>query len=318
MFLIKGDDQSLIAKATTTLVQSLLPEDHLALGVEELAEDSSVSQVLDACLTPAFLSAHRVIVVRGAGRFRGDEVDQFADYLASPMSTTSLIFVAGGGTLSPKLTKLVKSHGNVLDASVPSGKARAAWVTERCAARRIHINAAGMKMLQDRLGDDAAMLDGILDVIEVSYGSDAKIGPDAIAAVVTDRTAAAPWDLTDAIERGDADGAITALRRLLNNGGRHPLVVAASLGKYVTNLSRLDGLSHISEAEAAQRLGLAPFPAKKVTQRSRRLSAAAHRRAQILMAEADVNLRGGSTWPPELTLEVLVARLSRMAVRAGS
>ena len=59
-------------------------------------------------------------------------------------------------------------------------------------------------------------------------------------------------------------------------------------------------------------------PAKKALASSRRLGAGGVARGLQLLAQADVDLRGGSTWPSELVLEVLVARLCRLAPRAAS
>jgi DNA polymerase III subunit delta len=39
-------------------------------------------------------------------------------------------------------------------------------------------------------------------------------------------------------------------------------------------------------------------------------------RAFELLAQADLDLRGVKDWPPELVMEVLVARLSRLATPA--
>jgi DNA polymerase-3 subunit delta len=55
------------------------------------------------------------------------------------------------------------------------------------------------------------------------------------------------------------------------------------------------------------------FPAKKALTQSRRLGPAGISRAITLLADADLALRGTVDWSPELVLEVLVARLSRLA-----
>ena len=39
-------------------------------------------------------------------------------------------------------------------------------------------------------------------------------------------------------------------------------------------------------------------------------------RAIVLLSDADLALKGTIEWPPELVLEVLVARLSRLTPRA--
>jgi len=46
---------------------------------------------------------------------------------------------------------------------------------------------------------------------------------------------------------------------------------------------------------------------------ARRLGSAAIGRAITLLADADLDLRGATGWPEDLVLDVLVARLSRLA-----
>ena len=66
-------------------------------------------------------------------------------------------------------------------------------------------------------------------------------------------------------------------------------------------------------------LGVASLPAqdadaaKKILEQHMRLGSANLSRAVALIAAADVDLRGGKEWDDTLVLEVLVARLARLA-----
>ncbi len=57
------------------------------------------------------------------------------------------------------------------------------------------------------------------------------------------------------------------------------------------------------------------FVAKKALDQSRRLGHQRLTAAVLLLADADLDLKGASALPPELVAEILVARLSRL-VRA--
>ena len=59
------------------------------------------------------------------------------------------------------------------------------------------------------------------------------------------------------------------------------------------------------------------YPAKKAMQQSRKLGTKRLARAIDLLATADLQLRGTVDWPPELVMEVLVARLSSLSRRSG-
>jgi len=90
-------------------------------------------------------------------------------------------------------------------------------------------------------------------------------------------------------------------------------VVLASLSRHVLSLLKIDGSGVRNDNEAAALLGMKPYPARKVLSQGRKLGGEKVRRAVRLAAQADLDIRGASEWPPELVLEVLVARLSRLA-----
>ena len=151
-----------------------------------------------------------------------------------------------------------------------------------------------------------------------AHGEGARLGPDDVAPFLGEAGGVAPWELTDAIDRGDTAAALEHLHRQLGGGGRHPLVVMASLHNHYARMLRLDGADVADEKSAAAALGLtgSTFPAKKALAQVRRIGHDGVKRAIVLLADADLALKGTIDWPPELVLEVLVARLSRLAPRA--
>jgi DNA polymerase-3 subunit delta len=124
-----------------------------------------------------------------------------------------------------------------------------------------------------------------------------------------------PWELTDAIDRGDVPAALDRLARMLGVGDRHPLAVMATLQSHYTRMLRLDGAGARNETDAAKVLGLkgSTFPAEKALGQCRRLGGPGIGRAIALLATADLDLRGAQAWPGELVMEVLVARLARLS-----
>jgi DNA polymerase-3 subunit delta len=147
------------------------------------------------------------------------------------------------------------------------------------------------------------------------HGPGARLTADDVVPYLGEAGGVAPWELTDAIDEGRTEAALTQLHRMMAGGGRHPLVITATLHTHYTRMLRLDGAQVADEATAARLLGLtgSTFPARKALAQGRRLGPAGIRRAITLLAEADLALKGAIDWPGELVLEVLVARLSRLA-----
>ncbi|MDQ1375290.1 MAG: polymerase subunit delta, partial [Actinomycetota bacterium] len=167
-------------------------------------------------------------------------------------------------------------------------------------------------LLADHIGEDVGRIGTLLDALAAAYGEGANVTSDMLAPFLGAAGAVAPWDLTDAIDRGDTETALVQLHRMTEAGERHPLVVLSTLHRHFSAMLRLDGANVRTDAEAAAITGTGPYPAKKALAQSRRLGSAGVARAITLLAEADLDLRGARAWPDELILEVLVARLSKL------
>ncbi|MBW3614959.1 MAG: DNA polymerase III subunit delta [Actinobacteria bacterium] len=319
-YLVRGDDPTLSADALRSLLAAVLGGEDPGLAVEDFTiepgDDQRTAALLDACLTPPFLSARRVVVVRNAGALNAEEGGRLAGYLDHPLDTTVLVLVAGGGTVPAKVVAAVKKSGEVVDAGLPrQGRDRTSWLVDRLKHAPVELDAAAGKLLGQHLGEDMGRLGGLLETLAAAYGPGAGIGTSELEPFLGEAGGVAPWELTDALDRGDYEGALTALRRLLHSGERHPLVVMATLHRHYAAMLRLDGSGVRTDAEAAALLGIkgSPYPAKKALVQGRRLGATGVRRAIRLLAEADLDLRGAKAWPEELVMEVLVARLCQLS-----
>jgi DNA polymerase III subunit delta len=314
VYLVKGDDPVLTGDAVRDLVADLVGADDPAFAVEELSgDDFEIAAVVEAAQTPPFFGTRRVVVARGIGRFSAQEVAPMVTYLGDPLESTALVLVAGGGQTARALLDAVKKSGHVVDAAAPSGKGRQAWVAAHLAAAPVDFDRGAAALLTEHLGEDVGRLPSLLEILTAAYAGTGTVGEAELEPFLGDAGGVAPWDLTDAIDRGDTATALENLHRLLG-AGRHPLVVLASLHNHYTRILRLDGADAADEKAAAALLGLtgSTFPARKALTQARRLGHDAVARAITLLADADLALKGAVEWPDELVLEVLVARLSRL------
>lgn len=327
--LVKGDDPVLVGEAARRVVDELVGDADRSLVVDDLDEDRYlvgdehlVAPLVDAALTLPFLTDRRVVVGRHLARFSTAEaVAPLVEYLADPMPTTDLVLVwdkgprfTGRAALPRSLADAVKRAGGVVVATdVPTGgKGRDAWLKDHLAAAPVSLDAPARQLLVERLGEDLNRLGSILSVLEGAYGAGARIGVEELQPFLGEAGGVPPWDLTDAIDRGDLGGAIDMVQRMLGGGDRHALQVMATLHGHVGALLALDGSGVRTKAEAAAHLGIrSEFRAGKLLQQARLLGSDRIRQCLLLLAQADLDLRGASEWPDELVLEVLVARLAR-------
>jgi DNA polymerase-3 subunit delta len=309
--LVRGDDPSLIAQAVRDVVAELVADRDAAMVVEEHTDQSSEAAdarvIVDALSTPPFLTDRRVVVVRDAGRISTAEAARIAQALKDPVPGVVLVVAAGGGTIPPVLTKAV-------DTKVGFGRARSQWLAGRLRDSLVKLDADAATKLSEHMGEDLGRLDGLLGSLASAYGESATVTAAQLEPFLGTAGGVAPWDLTDALDSGDAPAALRALERLTMASGSVPLVVLATLHRHYGSMLRLDGLAATSASEAAEILeARSEFVAKKALEQSRRLGSEKIGRAIMLIAEADLDLRGRTGLTDAAVLQVLVARLSRLS-----
>ncbi len=142
--LVKGEDPVLLADAVRDAVEDALDGDDRELATEDLGgDDLTVGAVIDAAMTPPFLTARRVLVVRDVGRWASDALEPLLDYLAAPLDSTSLVLVAGGGQTSTAPGQRRQEGGpRHRRGCARAGKARTAWVIDRLKASPLRFDAA--------------------------------------------------------------------------------------------------------------------------------------------------------------------------------
>jgi DNA polymerase-3 subunit delta len=315
--LIDGNDPTLVSEAVTAIVADLVGSADRSLAVEDHGgEELDLAAVADGCATPPFLVDRRVVVVRDIGRFSAEEVAPLLAYLDDPLPSTALVLVAGGGQITPKLAAKVKSSGRVIPAKVESRQPWD-WARQRLQRAPVRLDGAAEAVLRDHLGEDVSRVVPLIDLLVAAYGEGATLGADEIAPYLGEAGSVTPWAFTDAIDSGQTEAALRDLRRLLGSGERHPLEVLAILRTHVQSRLKVDSPAIRNEAQAADAMGIAKgrstFPAKKALATARRWGSDGVAEAVSLVAEAEVNLKGAIEWPAEAVLEVLVARLCRLA-----
>ena len=330
---LKANDDTLLSKAVSSTVAALVGDGDASLMVEELTEEQyrmedesfALTRLIDSAQTPPFLTDHRVVVGRHLGRFsKAADVEGLVSYLEAPLASTNLVLVWEKG-VSPRqdrLNAIPKSlaaaidaaGGKVLDVGIPGGKGAKNWLDAQLKSATVRLDGAAKAAIVDRLGEERSRVVALLSTLEAVFGSDDVITAEQIEPFLGESGDVPPWELTDAIDSGRIDVALEKLQRMLGSGGRHPLQIMSTLQTHYLRMLRLDGAPVAGEKQAAGLLEMkgSTFPAKKALTQTKKLGSANIKKAVELLAEADRNLRGEIAWPPDLVVEVLVARLANL------
>jgi DNA polymerase III subunit delta len=311
-----------IATTLGDLDPSFALQDFTAKDVT-LSGESSVPCVLEALNTPPFLAERRVVVLRDAQLLVADEVAQITDWITSPAPATHLLL----GVVGAKNNKLVKAADEVIEVNVGTRVAdRVAFITSKMGEYRVTLDHGTAQRIAEQVGDDVARIDALARTLSSIYGT-APLDYRHVEAYLGDAGDVPVWDLTDAIDGGDATKAIVVARRMLESRRRAGLQIIASLQRHFLNMSALEGSGARSKEEAAALLGVNAYPAGKALTMAERLGPARITTAVHWITEADLDLKGAVSYGgkdlesdmdvTELTvIEVLVARLARLSFGA--
>lgn len=327
--LIKGDDLVMIADEVRRAVGELVGDGDRTLLVDEHSGDEfELATAVDSAQTLPFLTDRRIVVIRNLARFnKVAELTSLLAYLDDPSPTTALVLAwepplalkeLKFPAVPKKLADAITAAGGVITATaLARPDDRKAWVDRHLNASAVTLDRSARDMIVARLADDVERLTSLLVTLEATFGPGARLTPADVEPYLGEAGDVPPWDLTDAIDRGTIAEALDALHRMMGAGARHPLALMTTLHNHYGRMARLDGAGARDERAAADLLGMkkSTYPAKKALVQGRKLGNDKLRRAVHLLAQADLDLRGAKAWPPDLVMEVLVARLARLSRR---
>ena len=327
---VVGGDATMVYDAVHNVIVDALGDLDPAFALEDFtakdvtaAGESTLPRVLEALNTPAFLVDRRVVVLRDAQLLVADEVAAISGWMATPTPATVLILAVVGA----KSNRLVKAASAVVDVNVGSRVAeRVAFVKEKMAEYDVVVDHATAQRVAEQVGDDVARVDALARTLQSIYAT-APLNFARVEPYLGDAGDVPAWDLTDAIDAGDATKAITVARRMLESRQRAGLQLISILTRHYLNMARVEGSDARTKDEAAALLGVNAFPAGKALQQGRALGAERLSTAVRWLTLADLDLKGGVSYGgkdlasdldvTELTvIEVLVARLARLSFSA--
>ena len=341
-YLVKGTDPALRDRVVDDLVAELLGSDDPTLALEDITipgranvgdesdapagaegRDVAVAALLNAAGSPPFMTEHRIVVARDVGALTAGDVDGIVRYLADPLDTTILVFVAGGGTIPPALSKKLKEVG--AEERAPDSEKTDKVLIATAHDSGVLLTPDAAKTISAHLGDDAGRVSALVDVLASAFGPGTTISAEDVRPYLGEAGAVPSYLLTNAIESGDPAAALETLHRLLTVSspqqprGMHPLQVMGLLTGYYRRILRLDDPALRSPADAVAALGgkVKEYPARKALDQARSLGSAGIRQAFDALFQADLDLKGARGIPEDAVMEVLVVRLARLSARSG-
>jgi DNA polymerase-3 subunit delta len=343
VYLVRGADPALRDREVQRVVDELLGADDRSLALDdhtiasrrragdEPPEDEpegdggvelpAFAAIGTALQSPPFMTGARVVVVREIGNLTADQGRWLAEWIADPLDGVHLVMVAGGGRTPTALDKACKEHAQ---AAGPAEEKTADVLQRELKDAHLKLAPNVASQVAEHLGDDAGRVPELVELLHSTYGDNATLDLGEVEQYLGEVGTAGRFDLTNAIDRGDLAGALEAAHRLMTATSAaqpkplHPMQLMASLVYHYQRLLRLDDSAIVTKEHAADALGMksaggARFPLEA----SRKLGSEGLRDATVLLAQAELDLRGASGLDERTVMDVLIARLAALSRRSA-
>lgn len=285
----------------------------------------SLGELRHACDAIPFLADKRLVIVEGllgrlgsrpAKKGEGGGKDVLAEllaYLPSLPPTTRLIFVEPGSL--PASHPVLKLAGSLEPRSVrefklPQAGELVGWITQRVKQHGGHISPQAAALLAEFSDGNLRALDQDIQKLLAYANWSRQVTSDDVHALVHDVHQGDVFAMVDALAQGDGRTAAQELHRLLD-AGEAGLVLFSMIVRQFRLMILLKELAaeNVTGDEAARRLHVHPFVAKKLGYQARTFTMeqleAIYRRLQ----EIDLDVKRGQS-DIVVALDILVAGLA--------
>ena len=298
-YLIHGDDHGRIAERRQRL-RAIAESQAGTSGVEVLEGDACTPEaVANALCAMTFAMGRRFVIADGVERWKESDVEPVAAALKGidPESLTVSFFgrEEGRAKVPAKLVKAVEAAGGVIAVeSAVKPRELPRWVADRAGEVGLRLDNAAARALIARVGERQQRLVRELEKIALELGPGASPSADEIDELCASSSERKAWTLADAVVAGDRAAALRALLELRGQGERFGSLQYQIVRRLRDAHEIATGLAAgESPAQIKGRLRMPPFAADRLIADVRRHDVETYRRALELMADVELQTRGG-------------------------
>jgi DNA polymerase III subunit delta len=205
-----------------------------------------------------------------------------------------LLLLARGKPLK-QLVKLVeKAGGEVREQAAPKPWELPRWAADRAREEGLQLDKEAAKTLVALVGAGQQRLSREIEKLTLAVHPSANASTEQVEALAARDAAPQVYDLADAIVAGDLRAAL-ALAEELEEHGERPARLMFPVVRRLREVHRAASLleAGMPDQQAAQALKAPPWLAKKTVARAKKADRAALERAICVLADLEVELRGG-------------------------
>jgi DNA polymerase-3 subunit delta len=298
-YLICGDDHGRITERRTRL-RAMAERESGAGGVELLEGDAGTPDAVAAALSAmTFALGRRFVIVDGVERWKEGDVAVVADAMkgVDPETLTVAFFGREEGRykVPAALRKAVEAAGGQI-AEEATVKARdlPRWLVARAAELGVELDTQAARALIAHVGDRQQRLQRELEKLALEHGQGARLGVTEVDESSATSAERKTWTLADALVAGDQRTATRALLELRQQGERVPGLLYGMVRRLRDALAIAEALAAGQPASQVKKgLRMPSFAADRLVADVQKRDVEAFRRALELMADLELESRGG-------------------------
>jgi DNA polymerase-3 subunit delta len=298
-YLIHGDDHGRIGERRTRL-RAMAERESGAGGVELLEGDACTPDAVAAALCAmTFALGRRFVIADGVERWKDADVAVVAEAMKNVDDDTLTVAFFGREEGRFKVPAALRdaveaAGGQVAEESNVKPRELPRWLVARAAELDVQLEQQGARALIAHVGHRQQRLQRELEKLALEHGAGARLGADEVnesSATSAERKA---WTLADAIVAGDERTATRALVELRQQGERVPGLLYGMVRRLRDALAIAEALAAGQPAAQVKKgLRMPSFAADRLVADVAKRDVDAFRRALELMADLELESRGG-------------------------
>jgi DNA polymerase-3 subunit delta len=298
LYLVHGDDDARI-DAWRTRVRKRAESERGPGGLEQFdGRTDSTEEVVASLAALTFDTATRYLLVDDAGGWKAAQLDPLETALKQPSEGTVLVLIVRGKPVKQLLKLVEQAGGEVREEAAPKPWELPRWTSDRAREAGLQLDGEAAKTLVALAGPSQQRIARELEKLALAVHPRATASAEDVEQIAAGDAAPQVYDLADALVAGDLR-AVLALAEQLEAHGERPGRLMFPLVRRLREVHTAAALLErgMSEQKAAAALKAPPWLAKKTVSRAKKADRALLERALIVLADLEVELRGGGQRP---------------------
>ena len=313
-YLVLGDDHGRISERRAKL-RALAEAESGAGGVEVLEGDEcSAENVIAALTTMTFAMGRRFVIADGVERWKDADVELVAAAMQGMDSETLTLALFGREESRYKVADglraaVERAGGQIAVESGVKPWELPSWVQARASELGLELDKGAARALVAQVGDRQQRLLRELEKLVLEHGPGASLGETEIEESSATSAERKVWTLGDALVAGDEKAAMRALVELRGQGERLPRLMFNIADRLRDAIKVAEALAAGKPpAEARKGLRTGPKIAARFVDEVSKRDVDAFRRALEIVADLELESRGGGPSQGALDEDTLAVR----------